>query len=58
MPKKLETYPWDPVEFLKTEKDITEYLEAAREENDPALLDAVRQDVERARRSWLLKEKK
>jgi len=48
MPKTVTT-PWDPSEHLKTEEGIVAYLEAALEENDPALVAAVLGDIARAK---------
>lgn len=38
---KIETKAWDAAEFLKTEEDITAYLEAALENDDSVLIAAV-----------------
>jgi probable addiction module antidote protein len=39
MPKmKTKTLPWDSAAYLKTKKDIANYLEAAFEDGDPALI--------------------
>ena len=46
---KLKTTVWDAAEYLKTDEDITAYLEAAFEEGDPALIAAALGDVARAR---------
>lgn len=46
---KLKTTIWDAAEYLKTDEDITAYLEAAFEESDPALIAAALGDVARAR---------
>ncbi len=46
---KLKTTIWDAAEYLKTDEDIAAYLEAAFEENDPALIAAALGDVARAR---------
>lgn len=46
---KLKTTVWDAAEYLKSDEDITAYLEAAFEENDPALIAAALGDVARAR---------
>ncbi|OGT18819.1 MAG: putative addiction module antidote protein [Gammaproteobacteria bacterium RBG_16_57_12] len=35
---KTKTRPYDPAEYLKTNKDMAAYLEAALEEGDPALI--------------------
>jgi probable addiction module antidote protein len=45
----LETRPWDPAEHLKTAEDVREYLAAAFEDGDPALIAAALGDVARAR---------
>ena len=47
--KKLKTYKWDPVRYLKTDKDRAAYLEAALEENDAALVAAVLGDIARSK---------
>ena len=46
---KTKTKPWDPAEHLKTEKDMVAYLEAALENDDPALVAAVLGDIARAK---------
>jgi len=40
---------WDAANHLKTEADMEAYLEAALEENDPALIAAALGDVARAK---------
>jgi len=45
----LETLPWDPAKHLKTAEDVREYVEAAFEDGDPALIAAALGDVARAR---------
>jgi len=35
---KTETIPWDSAAYLKTDKDIANYLEAVFEDGDPALI--------------------
>ncbi len=45
----LETLPWDPADHLKTAEDVWEYIEAAFEDGDPALIAAALGDVARAR---------
>ncbi len=35
---KTKTIPWDSAEYLKTDKDIANYLEAVFEDGDPALI--------------------
>lgn len=44
------TTTWDPAEHLETEEDMAAYLEAALEQNDPALIAAVLGDIARAKR--------
>ena len=46
---KTKTKPWDPAEHLKTEKDVVAYLEAALEDDDPALVAAALGDIARAK---------
>jgi probable addiction module antidote protein len=40
---------WDPTEFLGDEKKMALYLEAALEENDPALIAAALGDIAKAK---------
>ena len=47
--KKTKTHPWDITRYLKTEDDMVAYLEAALEEDDPALFAAALGDVARAK---------
>lgn len=47
--KKIKTRPWDVVEHLETEEDITAYLEAVLDDGDPALISAALGDIARAR---------
>jgi probable addiction module antidote protein len=35
---RIKTIPWDSAEYLKTDKDIANYLEAVFEDGDPALV--------------------
>ena len=50
MPKtKTSTRLWDPARYLESREDIVAYLDAALEEEDPALLAAALGDVARAR---------
>ena len=49
----IKTLPWDPAKYLDTEEDIVAYLEAAREDGDPALMAEVFDVIERA---WVTKE--
>ena len=46
---KTKTIPWDTAEYLKTDKDIANYLEAVFEDGDPALVAAAFRDVARAK---------
>lgn len=46
---KTQTVPWDATEHLETEEDMAIYLEAALEENDPALVAAALGDIARAK---------
>ena len=46
---KLKTTKWDVVDYLKTDKDMAEYLEAAMEDGDPALISAALGDIARAK---------
>jgi probable addiction module antidote protein len=46
---KLKTLPWDPTRYLKTERDCREYLDAALEDGDPALIAAVLGDIAKAK---------
>jgi len=48
MPKTI-TMPWDPAEHLKNEDDMAAYLEAAFDEDDPALVAAALGDIARAK---------
>jgi probable addiction module antidote protein len=47
--EKIKLLPWDPVEYLKTEEDMAQYLEAALEDGDAALVAAVLGDIARAK---------
>lgn len=47
--KKEHTSAWDAAEHLETEEDMAAYLEAALEENDPALVAAALGDIARAK---------
>ncbi len=46
---KTKTRTWDAAEHLKSEEDMAAYLEAALEEQDPALFAAALGDVARAK---------
>lgn len=45
----MKTTEWDPAESLDSDRKIADYLEAALEENDPALFAAALGDIARAR---------
>ena len=45
----VNTKPWDASEYLKTEQDIIDYLDAAAETGDPTLMQAAIGDVAQAR---------
>lgn len=47
--KKIKTVAWDPVRYLKTEKDRREYLDAALEDGDSALIAAALGDIARSK---------
>ena len=44
-----KTIPWDAAEYLKTDDDIANYLEAAFDDGDPALIAAALGDSARAK---------
>jgi probable addiction module antidote protein len=44
-----KTVPWDAADHLKTEADRVAYLEAALQEDDPALFAAALGDIARAK---------
>ena len=46
---KTNTRPWDVAEYLGSDEDMAAYLEAALEEDDPALLAAALGDIARAK---------
>jgi probable addiction module antidote protein len=46
---KTVTHPWDAARYLETEEDMAAYLDAALEEDDPALLAAALGDIARAK---------
>lgn len=46
---KTRTRKWDPVRYLKTDRDIVVYLEAALEDGHPSVIAAALGDVARAR---------
>lgn len=45
----VNTKPWDASEYIKTEQDIIDYLDAAAETGDPTLMQAAIGDVAKAR---------
>jgi probable addiction module antidote protein len=46
---KLRTRPYDAAEFLKSEKDVKNYIHAAFEEGDPALVIRAFKDVAKSK---------
>ncbi|MCY7315122.1 MAG: putative addiction module antidote protein [Rubrivivax sp.] len=46
---KTVTTPWDPADHLRTDQDITAYLEAALEEGDATLIAAALGDIARVK---------
>jgi len=46
---KIKTHCWDAADHLKTEEDMAEYLDAALEMDDSALLAAAIGDIARAK---------
>lgn len=46
---RTRTLKWDPAEHLRSEADMTAYLEAALEGGDPAVVAAVLGDIARAK---------
>jgi probable addiction module antidote protein len=49
MMAKTKTRTWDATEYLESEEDMASYLEAALEEDDPALFAAALGDIARAK---------
>lgn len=49
MAAKTKTRHWDAAEYLESQEDMAAYLEAALEQNDPALFAAALGDVVRAK---------
>lgn len=47
--KRIQILPWNIIDHLQTEEDILAYLHAAEEDDDPALIEAVKADVALAR---------
>lgn len=46
---RTETYPWDPIDYLKTREDMIAYLDAALEDGDAKLVAAALGDIARAK---------
>ncbi len=46
---KVETRPFDAVNYLITQEDMASYLDAALEDGDSAVIAAVLDDIARAR---------
>jgi len=53
----ITTHLWDAAAHLETEQDMAQYLEAALEEKDPALIAAVLGDIARAKGMAQIAEK-
>lgn len=47
--EKLKTTKWDAVDYLKTDTDMANYLEAAIEDGDSAVISAALDDIARAK---------
>jgi probable addiction module antidote protein len=47
--EKLKTTKWDVVDYLKTDKDMADYLEAAMEDGDPAVIATAIGNIARAK---------
>jgi len=52
----IKTAPFEAAEYLDSEETIAEYLSAALEENDPALLLAALADIAKARMTKIAKD--
>jgi probable addiction module antidote protein len=46
---KLKTSKWDAVDYLKTDQDIADYLEAAMEDGHPAVIATAMGNIARAK---------
>jgi probable addiction module antidote protein len=55
--KTINTHLWDAALHLETEEDMAQYLEAALEEKDSALISAVLGDIARAKGMAQIAEK-
>lgn len=47
--EKLKTTKWDVVDYLKTDEDMADYLEAAMEDGDPAIIATAIGNIARAK---------
>jgi probable addiction module antidote protein len=47
--EKLKTTKWDEVDYLKTDEDMADYLEAAMEDGHPAVIATAIGNIARAR---------
>lgn len=47
--EKLKTTKWDVVDYLKTDEDMADYLEAAMEDGDPAFIATAIGNIARAK---------
>ena len=47
--EKLKTTKWDAVDYLKTDEDMADYLEAAMEDGDPAVIATAIGNIARAK---------
>jgi probable addiction module antidote protein len=46
---KIKTLKWDPARYIRTEKDVVAYLDAALEEGDAAIVAEVLGDIARSK---------
>ena len=47
--KTIKTTKWDVVDYLKTDEDMADYLEAAREDGHPAVVATAIENIARAK---------
>jgi probable addiction module antidote protein len=47
--EKLKTTKWDAIDYLKTDKDMAEYLEAAMEDGHPSVIATAIGNIARAK---------
>ena len=47
--EKLKTTKWDAVDYLKTDEDMADYLEAAMEDGEPAVIATAIGNIARAK---------